>query len=284
MLVPVLAVLTTVLLITVVLLKWTPIESLIARVQVEVNDSTPAEKTALAGTARAAIPKTIPISEYFIKPLYGPTAVPQCLENCKELEEESKQTCQRACAKLSIDDYARRITLADLEPSNDAKLIISRCASVEDFELLNTSRADWIIRSRIALEEVNSAPKSSRLGEFRDIEKIYKKMLDANKNLRLPPNHSSRDKEITLALLESTCIRTNLALTELGILTAQFNLDSFSRRYYYSLYKYLRPIASEAEKATIELAKQQNYFSNVTINTSKTTTEPVTINETETKK
>ena len=180
-------------------------------------------------------------------PLFGPEAQTECLQTC-ELKQSSLQTaCQRACLRLSPENYARRITLKELSPSHDAQKISSRCLIAAEKAVEGPAPADWAAEVRDALALLDSAPSGSSARSYTQLRSLYSSAKSIFEKVTPPANPNDPQLALTTDTRNAVCLRANLTLVEIALLLTQQRQDSYSQRYYANLGRALKPRVLDAE-------------------------------------
>jgi hypothetical protein len=186
-------------------------------------------------------PVLVPVAYDFIKPLFGPMAMRNCRERCNVVTSaEGRGPCEQSCRYLSLAAYGRIIRLTKkVSAAADADEIISRCTRKDIDEAPYHEPGDWEDDIRTMLELLNQVPRSAMMVNLEQAQKLYDDLYQANRSLMMPPGGKQKDVELTKDTIRTTCMRTNLLLTEMGIVTAKQNGDEFSLRFYMALYEAL---------------------------------------------
>lgn len=202
------------------------------------------------------IDQTPPMRSIF-QPLFGPEAVNRCAETCRESNVESVSACERACAKLSLSEYARRILVVDDTPELDVERIVLSCERTPLPDRRHDNRMEWETEARSAVQLMKSVSTAAPSGDFAKSRLFFADLSSVLTELRLPPGATSESKEraVTDRLLRATCLRAHLTLTELALVLVRQNGDEFSHRYYSRLKKLLHPPTIRAEETALKNGK-----------------------------
>lgn len=221
--------------ITIVILTSKPVEQLILDLKSYNSNAT-------ALTAASENDK-----DPFVEPLFGPVAVRSCLSGCLNKSDAVQTACKRACQRLSLSEYPRRITLSDPDPALDAATIKSRCLDKTIRRTVSDSRGAWQREMKSALALLSQTSSSSGIEDFGKKRLSFNALFDISSSLRLPVQGSEEELALTGDLIRGTCLRANLTLAELALMIVKQNSDSLSRRYYSRLHKILQPATESWE-------------------------------------
>ena len=192
--------------------------------------------------------KTTPIEQ--IQPLFGQLAVNVCLPKCGIREAEMKTACERACGRLSIRNYARRIDYQDADPIADAEETFRRCTKPGSGERFASGEA-WETAMKRALASLGRLTTLSQRAEYGSSRQAYELAYEKNERLMLPEKADGND-EVTKQLSGVLCLRANLALAEMGIISAKQQPDEYSRRFYATFHRALKPKTIDVENALMQ--------------------------------
>lgn len=219
----------------------------------------PRPKRLIAATkVRKSIPSTPKAirrsTKTAFRPLFGPEARSECLQHCSRLSSSAQSACERGCSRFSLKDYARRISHAVPNPKGDARKIAGRCLIAAQDLQTSATREQWKNAMGAAMTTVNvRAPRANDYTSLRSLYSASARVLDS---LALMTNASDRERSITSAARQATCLRANLALTELAKDLSKQRQDTFSLRFYSTLGNSLREITREVEDHFVLLYRQ----------------------------
>ena len=190
-----------------------------------------------------------------IEPLFGPQAVEACLGGCSAREVADPLVCQQACARLSLAEYPRRITLDDVDAKADAERVIVSCITSTAPPSEHVDVATWRTEAAKAVALIEQSPRDSRGSDFGAARLIYQQLREVTEQLRAPTSIEKSERAFTEKLLRTSCLRANLALSELGLTIVHQNRDSFSERYYRAFQRTLKPETFAAEQRMLNEAR-----------------------------
>lgn len=232
---------------------------LAAAVTFSVSKSSPVEHliTALqlyhpSAQARPLFERT---GDSLIEPLFGPQAVEACLGGCSTRDVSDPTLCQQACARLSLAEYPRRITLDEIDAKADAERVIVSCVTSTVTPSTTMDEDTWRREVLAAVEQIENAPRDSRGSDFGVARLIYQQLLETAQQLRAPTTLEKSERAFTEKLLRCSCLRANLALSELGLVIVHQNRDSFSERYYRTFQRTLKQETFAAEQRMLNEAR-----------------------------
>ena len=194
-------------------------------------------------------------SDSAIDPLFGPQAVEACLGGCSAREVSNPSACEQACARLSLAEYPRRITMDDVDAKTDAERVIVSCITSTVPQSAAIDESAWREKVSAAVASIEQAPRDSRGSDFGGARLIYQTLLETTDQLRLPPSLDKTARAFTEKLVRSSCLRANLALSELGLVIVHQNKDSFSERYYRTFQRTLKQETYAAEQRMLNEAR-----------------------------
>ncbi len=210
-------------------------------------------------TTRPAMPKAIqravaaPTNSAF-RPLFGPEASAECSKHCAKLSTSAQNACERGCSRFALKDYARRISHAAPNPNGDARKIAGRCLIAAQELPSNANATQWKEALGAAMTTVTvRAPKANDYTSLRSLYSASARVLDS---LAVTANATEEQKTITSAARQATCLRANLALTELAIGLSQRRQDGYSLRFYSKLKQALAAITGDVEDNFVLLYRQ----------------------------
>jgi hypothetical protein len=192
------------------------------------------------------------------RPLFGPQAVSNCMKSCEASASSTDvNPCERACQKLSLTEYAHRITYVDSRPATDAKRIIASCQSSDLRISSYDDELEWEEQAIAATSVLQKAEARSVSGDFAKARLLYGSAVDIVSQLQRPPSSSPNEKETQLTenLIRAACLRAHHTLTELALVLVQQSSDRYSVRYYSELNQLIRPVMVKAETSVIKDAK-----------------------------
>ena len=222
--------------------KSSPVEHLITALQ-------------LYHPAAQARPMFESAGDSLIEPLFGPQAVEACLGGCSARDVSDPTLCQQACARLSLAEYPRRITLDDIDAKADAERVIVSCITSTVPSSTTMDEATWRSEVLATVERIERAPRDSRGSDFGVARLIYQQLLETANQLRVPTTLDKSERSFTEKLLRSSCLRANLALSELGLVIVHQNRDSLSERYYRTFQRTLKQETFAAEQRLLNEAR-----------------------------
>jgi hypothetical protein len=189
-------------------------------------------------------------------PLFGPEAQTECVAACTQRQNPAKTSCARACLRLSLEEYARRITLTDRTPQLDAQKITSRCLIAAESSSSSVSQVQWRESITQALATLAKAPARIGGDSYGSLRSLYTESSSIANNLSLPENGGSEEKVLTEKTRQASCLRANLALTEIALALSQQRQDDFSKRFYVGLHKALKPVTLDVEGSLLMNARK----------------------------
>lgn len=195
-----------------------------------------------------------------IEPLFGPLAVSSCSSKCEAKPSETKAACIRACEKLSLRNYARRITTDEPIPGADAEEICRRCTKAELGSSRFESAEQWEAAAKSASIGLNRL--TSTIADFGMARQAFTEMYEVNQRLMLPPAGLDKEAAITEELAQATCLRANLALVEMALALLRHQPDEYSKRFYFNLHKALSPKTLDFENALLQDGKVTELLGN----------------------
>ncbi len=226
------------------------------------NDAGARPKTPVNPVVGAAI--DVPVSqpvELFVKPLFGSLAIERCAERCNSNnwnDPAAFKACNRGCKRLNLTAYGRRITVKPLDAKQDAERIAFDCLR----QPINVPRFDslelWQAKTRQAMDSLfQAAAKGGDTDKLGASKVYYKDILRSHEQLRLPPISQVEKDPLTESLIRTTCLRTQLALTEVALGLVQERNDEFSWEFYRKLHQTLKPRVIDAESQLENAAVKQ---------------------------
>ncbi|MCB0346220.1 MAG: hypothetical protein KDD66_13970 [Bdellovibrionales bacterium] len=181
-----------------------------------------------------------------VQPLFGPAAVESCRSWCSVEPGMSVNLCQQGCSRLSLEEFGRRITVADPSPAADAVQVASRCQIERQSFGVDESRAAWRERVRSSLEVLEATRMDAQVS-FSKAKVGHAQMVRISNFVQLPPGASEADRSLAQQMAEVACLRANLALSEMGRHIAAESMDEISHRYYSEFSSSLHPLVSKRE-------------------------------------
>ena len=158
----------------------------------------------------------------FLQPMFGVQAVDRCAQDCGSNPERS--VCVRACKRLTLSAFGRRITLdRTLDPAADATEASQRCLTRSVEMDYYPTQEQWTEQARLG---------SAMLGRLSPASEAAQRLIEASKKVLLPPNSDKQRSDLTANLLKAMCLRTHQALAHAGLDEAQRSQDEFSVEYY----------------------------------------------------
>ncbi|MFN8389706.1 MAG: hypothetical protein U0136_05400 [Bdellovibrionota bacterium] len=232
-------------LLTMIVANSAPMDAVVEKLQSD-------RPTAIASTTFDSAVQTS-----IFQPLFGPQAVAACVRQCSASTSDDSVPCERSCQKLSLTEYAHRITFVEARPETDAKRIVASCED-SDLSLLEYSnQLEWEEHVISAVNTLRDASGKVASGDFAKSRLLYGATSETVATLRRPPAVSPNEKEaiLTEKLIRASCLRAHHTLTELALVLVQQSGDQYSVRYYSELNQLLRPHMVQAEVGVIKDAK-----------------------------
>ncbi len=169
--------------------------------------------------------------------LFGPQTVVSCLNKCNSLSLNNKEICKRRCHKLSLTEYAHRITLGDNDPQSGYETILNLCSKERNFPIAN-SLESWFanIKSGYTLLRKSSV-NTVHFGQNRY---FYENAIGILNDMQLVKGNENTDlNDLTKIIYKANCLYAHQALCHLGSIMSKQNEDLYSQKYYEELTKIL---------------------------------------------
>ncbi len=196
-------------------------------------------------TPRAISVKKAPPRPTAFKPIFGPLAASTCTSTCASQGPPLQRACERSCERLSLKDYARRISYSKPNPVSDSRKIASRCLlTTQKIPKIN-DRALWLEGLNDAMTTISVRTRGPK--DYTSLRSLYSASSRSLDALVIHKDASVADRAITSAARQATCLRANLALTELGAGLTQRRQDAYSLEFYRNLRTLLVDITNEVE-------------------------------------
>jgi hypothetical protein len=189
-----------------------------------------------------------------ISPLFGSIAISSCQTKCASINPTP--SCNQACEKLSFSEYARRITLVDLDPKKDALLIEAKCKNAKP-QIQLATQTEWKNKSETALKLISSDLFLTSQQNLGKIRALFNDLATTHNSLSPPIKSSSETKRTSSTLARAVCLHAHLALTEMASIIALEGNDSYSRSYYLRLSTELRIKADEVKNSLKSAAQEK---------------------------
>lgn len=193
-----------------------------------------------------------------IHPRFGPQAVRQCLDWCGGMNSED--LCSRACNRLTLSEFARRITKSEIDPAQEAKASTQQCAEQAHRRLPESDRSAWTKSTNELVETLRHAEETRTISDFSRARLDHDKLNQLNESVSAPQQASLSEKTLSSELARASCLRVNLALSEMGLVLARQSSDSLSERFYQRYYEQLQPAAASASRNISDLLKKIGDF------------------------
>lgn len=228
-----------------------PIESVIKRI--EHSD----EPTAIAMQHR-----TEEMKPSFVEPFFGPFAQRRCRSLCAGRNAQSQQYCFSSCSRLALGSYGRRITLAPLNPENEAKEMIYTCETKPLGTRKKLQKSQWKTLVNPQVIMFVDGAKNSLSRDFGSIRLRYEQTTILSNDFGAPIDATATERSFSENVVRVTCLRAHVSLAQLGLTVAHENNDSYSKRFYQKMYRVLRMDSQVREDEVIRSASELGVLNN----------------------
>lgn len=180
------------------------------------------------------IPKALAYSNYGKHSdfAFGPQAVISCMNKCNKLNNSNnKEVCKRHCYKFSLEEFARRIRLAENSPEADLENISNVCKKDRKFPV-NITLGLWLEKAKYINNFIQNSPKDTN--HFAKLRTSYERNLSLMDKITTAKNFPETTF-LAKQLYQTSCLEAHKTLSNMGELLSKQHEDYYSQKYYENL-------------------------------------------------
>ncbi len=206
---------------------------------------------------------TLEQGDLYFQPLFGDYALSLCRKECVDTREgTARKACLRDCNHLKLTKFGRRVSVAPLDASHDARGWVAACLTKDLNIRRHSSAIGWEEEIEATAYLLNQVARSKQSAGLGGLQSMYGQVLRAVRSLRAPPGGQAREQKLSEDMTRANCLTAGSLLAQLGAETAKLGSDEFSVRYYKKFAEEVDESMRPQVDAVLEQARAMGLYSN----------------------